>query len=92
MGYVVSVMPPRHEAGGRFDIGESDYDEACVTARRYRERGWGATVIGPMDEWHEWLVSGSGIITRHVPARTSDEARMIARCDDGGYTTAQRRD
>lgn len=54
--YIVSVMPPYGPYGGAepFDIPEWDLDAAAATANRYRERGWGACVIGhgtPLAPW-----------------------------------------
>lgn len=73
MEYVVEVVPP--QAGEpTFEVEEPDYASACLRARRYRERGWGAAVAGAGDAPRRWRVwdTGSGMPPQVVLARSCD--------------------
>lgn len=73
MRYVVEVVPPaRNEPV--FEVRESNYGNACLRARRYRERGWRAAVAGAEDVPRRWRVwdPGSGTPPQVVLARSCD--------------------
>lgn len=73
MEYVVEVVPP--QAGEPvFEVRESNYGNACLRARRYRELGWSAAVTGERDPLRRWKVwdPGSGLPPQAVLARSCD--------------------
>lgn len=77
--YIVFAMPPEDEDAEPFDIPEWSRDGAAATAKRYRERGWKACIIGlgtPSVPWRAKRPDGPDI---RVMARTRDEACIRAR-------------
>ena len=89
--YIISIQPPAG-MGDRFDIPEDDFAAACITARRYRQRGWGASIVGGGSKWCRWRIDGRGLATMHLVARSADEALMVSRRYCMGYDTIQRED
>lgn len=90
--YIVFVMPPKGVDVESFDIPEWGYDHACVTARRYRDRGWKACIIDYGAQSKVWLVTGMDLPKLTVLARSMDEAIIRARMIDTKYDAVQLKD
>lgn len=73
MEYVVEVTPPQL-GEPTFEVGEPDYESACLRACRYRDRGWRAAVAGEGDAPRHWRVwdPGSALPPVVVLARSAD--------------------
>lgn len=90
MAYVVEVVPPT--AGeAAFEVVEYDYGGACLRARRYRERGYGAAVSSTADRPRWWRVRalGSALPPMGVCCRSLDCALAMARRVDPAYDAVQ---
>lgn len=87
--YIVFVMPPKGVDAKPFDIPELEYDFACATARRYRNRGWKACVIDYGEHFGVWLTTDMSLPKLTVLARSADEAIMRARAIHEGYNGIQ---
>lgn len=90
MAYVVEVIPP--VAGEAvFEVKEPDYASACLRARRYRERGWGAAVSSATERprwWRVWRV-GDPLPPMSARCRSADCALHMARRVSRMYDTVQ---
>ena len=90
MTYVVEVVPPQ-PGEPTFEVREADYASACLRARRYRERGWGAAVSFATERlrwWHVWAL-GSALPPMDVRCRSLDCALAMARRVHRLYDSAQ---
>lgn len=90
MQYVVEVVPPM-VGEAVFEVEEPDWGSACLRARRYRERGYGAAVSSATERprwWHVWAL-GSALPPMDVRCRSLDCAMAMARRVHRLYDTAQ---
>lgn len=90
MAYVVEVVPPR--AGEPvFEVEGPTWESACLRARRYRERGWGAAVSSATERPRWWRVWGVGdpLPPMDVRCRSADCALHMARRVSRLYDTVQ---
>ena len=90
MAYVVEVVPPG--AGETvFEVEEPTWESACLRARRYRGRGWGAAVSSATERPRWWHVRASGgtLPPMDVRCRSLDCALAMARRVHRLYDSAQ---
>lgn len=84
LAYVVEVVPPM-VGDAVFEVEEPTWEGACLRARRYRQRGWGAAVSASRERPRWWHVWGTALPGMGVRARSTDCALAQARRVSRGY-------